>query len=302
MRASFVFSEVLTGLRRNVTMTVAMILTTMISLALLGGGLLVVRMIDKTQQVYEEEIDVNVYLTNDISANDPECDADPCRSLLSDLENDSAVSTVNFESRDEAFERFQQLFEAQPELLKLVRPQSLPASFNVSLTSEAADRPEVIAQTYSGRVGVDSVVDESEFLDRLFDAFNGVRNLTFAVALFQAVAALLLISNTVQVSAFTRRTEVGIMRLVGATRWYTQLPFLLEAVVAGVVGAVLAIGLLVLLKLWFLDRVMGGLFSSGVIRPIDGLDILLVSPWLLLTAVGISAITGYVTLRLYVRQ
>ncbi len=300
MRASFVFSEVLTGLRRNVTMTVAMILTTMISLALLGGGLLVVRMIDKTQQVYEEEIDVNVYLTNDISANDPECDADPCRSLLTDLENDEAVSTVNFESRDEAFERFQQLFEAQPELLKLVRPQSLPASFNVTL--KESDRPEVITQTYSGRVGVDSVVDESEFLDRLFDAFNGVRNLTFAIALFQAVAALLLISNTVQVSAFTRRTEVGIMRLVGATRWYTQLPFLLEAVVAGVVGAVLAIGLLVLVKLSFLDRVMGGLFSSGVIRPVDGLDILLVSPWLLLTAIGISAVTGYVTLRLYVRQ
>jgi cell division transport system permease protein len=300
MRASFVFSEVLTGLRRNVTMTVAMILTTMISLALLGGGLLVVRMIDKTQQVYEEEIDVNVYLTNDISANDPECDADPCAALMSDMEADPQVEAITFQSRDEAFERAQLLFEAQPELLKLIRPQSLPASFNVTLVHP--DRPEAFIQTYSGEVGVDSVVDESEYLDRLFDAFNGVRNLTFAIALFQAVAALLLISNTVQVSAFTRRTEVGIMRLVGATRWYTQLPFLLEAVVAGVVGAVLAIGLLVLVKLWFLDRVMGGLFESGVIRSIDGIDILLVAPWLLLTAVGISAITGYVTLRLYVRQ
>ena len=146
-------------------------------------------------------------------------------------------------------------------------------------------------------------VDESEFLDRLFDAFNGVRNLTFAIALFQAVAALLLISNTVQVSAFTRRTgKSGSCAWWAPPCWYTQLPFLLEAVVAGVVGAVLAIGLLVLVKLWFLDRVMGGLFSSGVIRPVDGLDILLVSPWLLLTAIGISAVTGYVTLRLYVRQ
>ena len=91
------------------------------------------------------------------------------------------------------------------------------------------------------------------------------------------------------------------MRLVGATSWYTQLPFLLEAVVAGIIGAVLGVGLLVLVKVWFFDRLLGGLFQSGVIRPIEGIDILVTAPWLLLTAVGISAITGYLTLRLYVR-
>jgi cell division transport system permease protein len=300
MRASFVFSEVLTGLRRNVTMTVAMILTTMISLLLLGGGLLVVRMIDKTQTVYEDKLQVNVYLTNDISANDKACTAEPCKGLRSDLENDPAVETVTYENRDQAYKRFKEIFASQPELVKLARPEALPASFNVKLIQP--DRPQVIIQTFSGRVGVDSIADQSEFLDRFFGALNGVRDLTFVIALIQAVAALLLISNTVQVSAFTRRTEVGIMRLVGATRWYTQLPFLLEAVVAGVIGAVLAIGLLVLAKLWFLDRLLEGPFAAGVIRPIEGLDILLISPWLLLTAMGISAVTGYVTLRLYVRQ
>jgi cell division transport system permease protein len=300
MRASFVFSEVLTGLRRNVTMTVAMILTTMISLLLLGGGLLVVRMIDKTQAVYEDKLQVNVYLTNDISANDKGCQNDPCKGLRTALKNDPAVEEVTYENRDQAYKRFKEIFASQPELVKLARPEALPASFNVKLFDP--DRPDVIIQEYSGRVGVDSIADQSEFLDRFFDALNGIRDLTFVIALIQAVAALLLISNTVQVSAFTRRTEVGIMRLVGATRWYTQLPFLLEAVVAGVIGAVLAIGLLVLAKLWFLDRLLEGPFAAGVIRPIEGLDILLVSPWLLLTAIGISAVTGYVTLRLYVRQ
>jgi cell division transport system permease protein len=300
MRASFVFSEVLTGLRRNVTMTVAMILTTMVSLLLLGGGLLVVRMIDKTQAVYEDKLQVQVYLTDDISANDKQCADDPCKSLRTALENDPAVETVKYENRDQAYKRFKEIFASQPELVKLARPQALPASFNVKLVNP--DRPQVIIQTFSGKVGVESVADQSEFLDRFFEALNGVRNLTFVIALIQAVAALLLISNTVQVSAFTRRTEVGIMRLVGATRWYTQLPFLLEAVVAGVIGAILAIGLLVLAKLWFLDSLLAGPFAAGVIRPIDGIDILLISPWLLLTAIGISAITGYVTLRLYVRQ
>jgi cell division transport system permease protein len=300
MRASFVFSEVLTGLRRNVTMTVAMILTTMVSLLLLGGGLLVVRMIDKTQAVYEDKLQVQVYLTDDISANDKGCQEDPCRKLRTDLEGNPAVESVSYENRDQAYTRFKEIFSSQPELVKLARPEALPASFNVKLFDP--DRPQVIIQTFSGRVGVESVTDQSEFLDRFFDALNGVRDLTFVIALIQAVAALLLISNTVQVSAFTRRTEVGIMRLVGATRWYTQLPFLLEAVVAGLIGAVLAIGLLTLAKVWFLDRLLEGPFAAGVIRPIEGIDILMISPWLLLTAIGISAVTGYVTLRLYVRQ
>ncbi|MFL6126276.1 permease-like cell division protein FtsX [Actinophytocola sp.] len=300
MRASFVLSEVLTGLRRNVTMTAAMILTTMVSLLLLGGGLLVVRMIDKTQTVYEDKLQVQVYLTGDISANDKACQQDPCRTLRNDLERNPAVEKVSYDNRDQVYAKFKQLFASQPELVKLARPEALPATFNVKLVNP--DRPQVIIQTFTGRVGVKSVEDQSEFLDRFFQALNGVRNLTFVIALIQAVAALLLISNTVQVSAFTRRTEVGIMRLVGATRWYTQLPFLLEAVVAGVIGAVLAIGLLVLAKLWFLDSLLAGPFAAGVIRPIEGIDILLVAPWLLLTAIGISAITGYVTLRLYVRQ
>ncbi|MDQ3790845.1 MAG: permease-like cell division protein FtsX [Actinomycetota bacterium] len=300
MRASFVISEVLTGLRRNVTMTIAMILTTAISLLMLGIGLVVVRMIDKTQDVYEDRVQVNVFLTNDISANDKECQKDPCRSLRSDLESNPAVEAVTYQNRDDAFKRFKEIFEAQPELVKLARPEALPASFSVKLYEP--ERSDVIIQTFSGRVGVDSVTDQSQYLEGLFGSFTGVRDFTFVIALIQAVAALLLISNTVQMSAFTRRTEVGIMRLVGATRWYTQLPFLLEAVVAGVLGAFLGIGLLVFVKSWFIDRALGGLFRSGVLRPIEGIDILLVAPWLMLTAVGITAVTGYVTLRLYVRQ
>ncbi|WP_156754192.1 permease-like cell division protein FtsX [Actinokineospora pegani] len=299
MRASFVFSEVLTGLRRNITMTIAMIITTAISLALLGGGLLVVRMIDKTQLLYQDKVEVSVYLTNDVSATDKECVNDPCKALRTSLETDPAVETVVFENRDEAFERFKRIFEAQPELVKLARPEALPASFRVKLVDP--DRPEVITQSYGGRAGIDSITDQSEFLDRFFSALNGVRNVVFAVALVMAIAALLLISNTVQLSAFTRRTEVGIMRLVGATRWYTQLPFLLEAMVTGLVGALLAIGLLVLVKVMFLDDVLADPINAGVVRSVDGLDILLVSPWLLLVALGISGLTGYVTLRLYVR-
>ncbi|WP_018684126.1 permease-like cell division protein FtsX [Actinokineospora enzanensis] len=299
MRASFVLSEVLTGLRRNLTMTIAMIITTAISLAMLGGGLLVVRMIDKTKALYEDKVEVSVFLTKDISATDAQCANDPCKGLYAALRADPAVDAVKFENREQAFERFKKLFEAQPELVKLTREEALPSSLRVKLKDP--DRPEVITQTYAGRPGIDTIVDQNVFLDRFFNIFNGFRNLTFSVALFMAIAALLLISNTVQLSAFNRRTEVGIMRLVGATRWYTQLPFLLEAMVTGLTGAILAPVLLVLFKMSFVDGVLGDLTNGGVIQAISGIDILLVTPWLLLVAVGISAVTGYVTLRLYVR-
>jgi cell division transport system permease protein len=299
MRTSFVFSEVVTGLRRNVTMTIAMVLTTAISLFLFGVGLLVVNMVGKMQDDYLGQLEVAVMLTNDISANDKDCTQEPCRGLRTDLETMSGVDTVVFENREKGYERFQKIFEAQPELVKLARPEAIPAMFRVKL--EDPERSDVIVQEFSDKAGVKNVDDQSQDLDRLFGFLNGVRDAALALALLQAAAALLLISNTIQVSAFTRRTEVGIMRLVGATRWYTQLPFLIEAVVAGVIGAIAAIGLLVVTKVFLLNRVLGELFSSNIIPEVSMVEILFLAPVLVGVAILISALTGYVTLRLYVR-
>lgn len=297
MRASFVFSEVITGLRRNITMTIAMMLTTAVSLAMLGGGLLAVRTIDKMKSNFLADVEVSVYLTDDISANDKNCTQSLCESLRSDLQGNDGVESVVFENRDQAFDRFRKIFESQPELVALTGPESLPASLHVKLKDP--DRSESIVQAYSTKPGVRKVDDQKKFLDRVFNAFNGVRNMAFGAALIMAIAALLLIANTIQVSAFTRRTEVGIMRLVGATRWYTQLPFLLEAVVAGAVGAILGIIMLIITKAGFLDSV----FTGDVFPKITMLELLFpVAPILLGVSVLISALTGYVTLRLYVRH
>ncbi|MEU4673145.1 permease-like cell division protein FtsX [Amycolatopsis sp. NPDC023774] len=297
MRASFVFSEVLTGLRRNVTMTIAMILTTAVSLAMLGGGLLAVRTIDKMKANFLAEVEVQVSLVEDISANDKNCSQPLCSGLRQSLQNNPGVESVVYENRDQAYERFKKIFASQPELLELTGPEALPASLQVKLKDP--DRSAAIIAEYSGKPGVRKVDDQKKFLDRVFNVFNGIRNIAFGIALIMAIAALLLIANTIQVSAFTRRTEVGIMRLVGATRWYTQLPFLLEAVVAGVVGAVLGILFLLAAKLTFLDSVLTG----EVFPQITTLELLFpVAPILLAVSVVISAITGYVTLRLYVRH
>lgn len=299
MRSDFVVREVLTGLRRNVTMTVAMVLTTAISLGLVGTGLLAVRTIDRTEELYSDRVEVQVALTQDISAADADCSQPVCAGLRATLENSPLVSSVRYESQQQAYERYLQLFAGQS-LADVVRPQSLPATLRVKLADQEAGAVAV-RQAMTGQVGVRNVIDQRDVVAKLFDFLGGVRDVTFALALVQAIAALLLISNTVQVSAFTRRTEVGVMRLVGATRWYTQLPFLIEAVVTGVVGAVIAsVGLLVG-KFLFIDQLLSGIVSNGVVPPIEVGDVIWVSPILVMIGAGIAAVTGYVTLRLYVR-
>lgn len=102
-----------------------------------------------------------------------------------------------------------------------------------------------------GQPGVRSTFNQKQAIDRLFSILDGLRNAAFAVALVQAIGTILLIVNMVQVAAYTRRTEIGIMRLVGASRWYTQLPFLVEAIVAALIGVVLAIVGLIAVRAWF---------------------------------------------------
>jgi cell division transport system permease protein len=299
VRTDFVVREVLTGLRRNVTMTIAMVLTTAISLGLVGTGLLAVRTIDRTEQLYSDRVEVQVALTSDVSAADPDCSQPVCSALRAQLEAAPQVESVRYENQQEAYERYLQLFRGQA-LADLVRPQSLPSTLRVRLADQETGA-QAVREAMTGRVGVRNVIDQREVVARLFDFLGGVRDVTFALAVVQAVAALLLISNTVQVSAFTRRTEVGVMRLVGATRWYTQLPFLIEAVVTGVAGALIAVGGLLVGKFLFIDQLLSGIVSNGVVPPVEVADIVWVSPILVMIGAAIAAVTGYATLRMYVR-
>jgi cell division transport system permease protein len=293
MRVNFVLSEVATGLRRNLTMTVAMILTTAISLGLMGTGLLIAGMISDMKEIYYDKVQVSIFLTDDVSE-------DQRNAIASQLDASPEVASVVYESKEEAYERFRQQFSQQPELVENTPPDALPESFRVELVNP--ERYEVIAAEFpNGQNGVDQVRDEGDFLDRLFSLLNGARNATIAVAVVQALAALLLISNTIQLAAFNRRNETNIMRLVGASRWYTQLPFILEAALAGLIGALLAVGGLVLTKVLFVDKTLAGPIKAGIIPPVDWSAIATIAPVIGAAGVGLAAVAAYVTLRLYVR-
>jgi cell division transport system permease protein len=293
MRVNFVLSEVAAGLRRNLTMTVAMILTTGISLGLMGTGLLIANMIGDMRAIYYDKIQVSIYLAEGIT--DEQRNA-----IASTLDASPEVKNYIYESKADAYERFTQQFQEQPALIANTPEDALPESFRVELVNP--QRYPVIAQEFpNGQNGVDEVRDEGDFLDRLFSLLNGARNGTIAVAVVQALAALLLISNTIQLAAFNRRNETNIMRLVGASRWYTQLPFILEAALAGLIGALLAIGGLVLTKVLFVDKTLAGPIKAGIIPPVDWSAIAAISPIIAAAGVGLAGVAAYVTLRLYVR-
>lgn len=297
MRFGFLINEVLTGFRRNVTMTVAMILTTAISMGLFGGGLLVVRLADQSRDIYLDRVESQVFLTNDVSANDPTCDADPCKALRKQIEDRDDVRSVRFLDRDQAYDDAIKKF---PEYKDVAGREAFPASFIVKLNDpeQHKDFDEAIA----GQPGVLNVLNQKDLIDRLFAVLDGLSNVAFAVALVQAIGAVLLIANMVQVAAYTRRTEIGIMRLVGASRWYTQLPFLMEAMLAALIGVIISFIGLILVRALFLENALSQFTQANLITPIDYADILYIIPIPLFVGVTMAGITAYVTLRLYIRR
>ena len=222
MRVNFVLSEVATGLRRNLTMTVAMILTTAISLGLMGTGLLIAGMITEMKEIYYDKVQVSIFLADDVTE-EQRADIEARLDASPEVAEPTSTSPRKRPTRASSSSS-----PSSPSWSRTPRPTRCPESFRVELVNP--ERYPVIAEEFpNGEAGVDQVRDEGDFLDRLFSLLNGARNATIAVAVVQALAALLLISNTIQLAAFNRRNETNIMRLVGASRWYTQLPFILEA-------------------------------------------------------------------------
>ena len=297
MRAGFLVNEVYSGLRRNITMTIAMILTTAISIGLFGGGLLVIQLANQSRSIYLDRVESQVFLNNDVSTNDPTCDGDACKALRSQIEARDDVKSVRFLNRDDAYTDAVTKF---PEYKDVASKDSFPASFIVKLNNP--EQHQDFDAAMRGQPGVLNVLNQKELIDRLFAVLDGLSRAAFAIAVVQAISAILLIANMVQVAAYTRRTEIGIMRMVGATRWYTQLPFLLEAVLAATIGVVLAILGLIVVRALFLNRALDQFYQANLIARIDYADILYIAPIMFGVGVAMAALTAYVTLRLYVRD
>ena len=293
MRIRQILSEATLGLRRNLVMSTAAVLTIAVSLTFVGGALLVSQTVDRLQAAFNADIEVLVYLDRDVS--DPERTG--IQRILAGL---PLVERVTYESKADAYERFLRQNPNDPDLTENVTPDVLPESYAVKLTDP--QQYAIVASASEGLPGVDQVVDNRDLVDDLFRSLNGLRDFAYATAVIQVIAATLLIANTVRLTAFSRRREIGVMRLVGANRTYIQLPFLLEGLVVGLLGTALAGGLLAAGKVFLVDGRLEGLYRGGNLQPPSWGDIYLVQgPLLLAVGLLVSLLASFVTLQRYVR-
>lgn len=300
MAVTFIASEVAQGLRRNLSMTLAMIITTAVALGMLGAGVLVVITASASQDKYDYLNEFRVYVDRSISIEDPDCAAQ-CAVIRAELEATDGVATVEYKNPDETYAEFVDLFSStDPVLVESTSPDALGSRFTLTLTDPT--QAESVAKALAEIEGIEVVQGQGELVERVFSILDGVRNAAFAIAVVQLVATILLIANMTQIAAFTRRTAVGIMRLVGASRWYTDLPFILEAVLAAVIGSALAVGGLLGAKSVFLDRILAEAYRANLIERITTTDILMLAPVLLVAGAAISALTAWITLRLWVKD
>lgn len=290
MRLKYVLSEVLVGLWRNVTMTIAMIITMAVSLTMLGVSGLVYSKVGDMKDLYYKNIQVSIFLDGQVTEQQR-------TDLQAKLDSDPLVKDVIYVNKDEAYKRFQEMFQDAPDLLSAVKADSLPESFRLTLVNP--EQYKDIYNQYKDTEGVDEIVDQSRLLDKIFDLFTAAQNIALVAAIAMAIAALLLVANTIQVAAYSKRREVAVMKLVGASNWFIQAPFVLEAVVAGLIGSLLGLVALVGLKFFLFDGSLSAL--QGLFSPVSWGDIFLMFPVMAVVGGLVSAVTGWVTLRFYLR-
>jgi cell division transport system permease protein len=299
MRAGFLFGEVRIGLRRNLTMTFAVMITVAISLTLLGIGLLANSQVRVMKDYWYDKIEVSVFLCGSLSES-ASCASGPVTSdqrtsIESDIQALPAVAKVYYESQSQAFTHFQERFKGSA-IAQNVTQDQLPESFRVKLKDPT--NFAVIQSAFSGRPGVDSVQDQRTILEKFFKLLGVLRDGALAIGLASVLTAALLISNTLRIAAFNRRRETGVMKLVGASSFSIQLPFLLEGVFSAIVGWVVSTGLLSLFKL-LIDAKVAPLLSFT--QFFKWSDVWVASSLLLLTGFVVSTVASLLTLRKYLQ-
>lgn len=304
MRAQFVLSEIGVGLRRNLTMTFAVIVSVALSLALFGGALLMREQVSVMKDYWYDKVNVSIFLCNkNDAATAPQCakgsvTTQQKQQIEADLKKMDIVETVHHETADEAYKHYKERYGDTP-LAATITPDQMPESFRVKLKDP--EKYKVVATAFAGRDGVESVQDQRNILQNLFDLMNGMNIAALCVMALMLVIALMLIVNTVRVSAFSRRRETGIMRLVGASSFYIQMPFIMEAAFAGLIGGVVACGMLLAGRYFLIDNGLALAHKMELVNFIGWDAVLAKLPLVLAIGLLMPAVAAFVALRKYLR-
>ena len=303
MRLGFVLREVGTGLSRNFSMVVSIILVTFISLTFVGTAILLQAQINQMKSFWFDRAQVAIYMCTDFSTLGG-CDqlaASPDQKLAIEQRLASAtlapyIDRFYFEDRDQAFENFREQFKDSA-VVDLVSPELLPETFWVNLVDP--EQSELIFESIAGLPGVESVIDQRSYLDQIFALLNAGSLTAVAVASLMLVAAALLIATTIRLSAFSRRRELAIMRLVGASNRFIQTPFVLEGIVAAALGAALASVAVWSIVRFFVQGYLTEALPTTVF--VTSADAFATMPFLFATGIGLAVVASYISITRYLR-
>lgn len=262
MQLRYVFTELRTGLRRNLSMHLAVILTLFVSLSLAGIGILIQREADLAADKLGDELKILVNLCiDDDPSNNPTCGsgevtAEQQQRIEQEIEGNDEVGAYRFLSKEEGFENAK-ASGAIPETAytgpnPVVTVENWPAGYWVTLKNP--EQADGIISALEGLDGVSVIKDEREALGQIFGIMKVLKYGSWIGSAFLLLAALLQVTNTIRLAAMARRREIGIMRLVGASTLYIALPFLLEALVTAIVGVALAAGSLAAFQYWGIEK------------------------------------------------
>ncbi|WP_427383491.1 permease-like cell division protein FtsX [Janibacter sp. G56] len=301
MRISTVLGDSFHGLRKNVSMALSVILVTMVSMYLLGLGLLAQRQADQMKGYWYDRVQVSIYLCTDDSMQG-NCEGggvtdEQKETIAAQLdEMKPLVKEVYHETEEQAFERFQEQFKNSP-IAGNVRVGDIPQSYRVSLSDPT--KYDVVVSSFEGAPGVASVQDQEKVLKKFFTVINRVTFFSVLLAGLMVLCAVLLMATTVRQAAFTRRREISIMKLVGASNATIRTPLLLETIIAGLIGAGLAVALLWSTVHFIFSRYLNTVVLDQAM--IGTSDVWFLAPFLVVGVVVLAAVTASVTLWRYLR-
>ncbi|MEU1970228.1 permease-like cell division protein FtsX [Microbacterium sp. NPDC019599] len=243
MRLGLVLSEALNGLRRNASMVISVVLVTFVSLTFVGAAILMQLQIGTMRDFWVDRAQVAIYMCTSVSqtatcangaATQEQLDA-----VKGKLEGDALaplIRTYEFVDHEQAYQELLDL--VGEEAASVVTPEQVNETYRVNLIDQT--QSDVIIEAFRGMDGVEEVKDQLQYLEPLFSALTVATYIAVGIAGLMLVAAVLLIATTIRLSAYARRRELGIMRLVGASNGFIQTPFILEGVFAALLGSVLA--------------------------------------------------------------
>jgi cell division transport system permease protein len=292
---TFFLREALRGLRRSSAPALAALLTVLLTALVLGVFIPIVQATTGTANEVRSRVVADVYVKESATESQQ-------AQLKSALEDTDGVKSVEFISKAEALERAQEKNpKAFREGAELLGANPLPASFRV--TPEDPDKLDSIvtalnAPTATGLEAMDEVRNREEDTDKILSATGLVKALTAGLAALLVFASIALIANTIRLSLFARRREVEVMKLVGATNWFIRWPFVIEGVIVGFFGGLLAVLLLIVAKQTFIDPLSD---RFALLAGPDTIDFPLLIVLLMLASIAVSAIGSGITLRRFLR-